>query len=73
MHLAEYNPYRTVLDVVAHLPDTLATERSRLGLSTVEQAAQIGIGVDTLARLGPGSTLRTTAACLNWLAGSVAR
>jgi hypothetical protein len=63
------NNYRDTADTVRALPDLLASSRTKQGITSRTQAAQIGISLRTLDRLGNTNPTQTTIlACLDWLA-----
>lgn len=62
------NPYTATLTTIAAVPADITAARTRLGVSITDQAAQIGITVDTLTKLGPTSARSTVEKCLTYLA-----
>lgn len=62
------NPYTATLNTLAAVPADITKARTDRHLSLQDQAAAIGIGVDTLIKLGPTSSRATVEKCLSWLA-----
>jgi hypothetical protein len=66
--VSTYNRWTDTLTNLAEVPAQVEAARVAKGLTTIDQAAQIGIGVDTLTKLGPTSARATVEKCLAWLA-----
>lgn len=66
--------YDAALQIVLNLPAALAAAQTRIGLTTTQQAKQVGIGVATLTSLVDGTTTNPTrstiVASLRWLAAN---
>lgn len=65
---SSYNRWADTLANIGDVPAQVEAARVRLALSFADQATKIGIGVDTLSKLGPTSARTTLEKCLLWLA-----
>jgi hypothetical protein len=64
------NRDQATIDAIYSVPARLEAARVQLVLTPNQQAVQIGIGIDTLARLaqsGSNPTQSTLVKCLRWL------